>query len=78
MAGQDTPHYEMYDEEKDIMIYGIKIEAIFNAGIEINGETKNIIHQKIPDILEKCINSEYSKKAIVLYNGGVMEILQMR
>lgn len=78
MAAQDTPHYEMYDEEKDIMIYGIKIEAIFNEGIEINAATINTIHQKIPDIVAKCTNSGYSKKAIVLYNGGMMEILQMR
>ena len=25
MASADTPHYELYDEEKDIIIYGIKI-----------------------------------------------------
>ena len=78
MASQETPHYELYDEEKNIMIYGIKVEALFAEGVEINGETMNIVHQNISDVWEKCINSPYSKKAIVLYNRGVMEILQMR
>ena len=78
MAAQQTPHYELYDEEKDIMIYGMKIEEIFYDGIEINAETLNIIEQKIPDIMAKCNNSGYSKKAIVFYSEGVMEILQMR
>ena len=78
MAVQGTPHYELYDEEKDIMIYGIKIEALFSEGIEINSETLNCIHQMIPDVMDKCMNSGYSKKSIVLYTGGVMEILQMR
>ena len=78
MASQQTPHYELYDEEKDIMIYGIKIEALLSDGFEINSETLNLIHQMIPDVMDKCMNSGYSKKAIVLYNGGVMEILQMR
>ena len=78
MASQHTPHYELYDEEKDIMIYGMKIKEIFNEGIEISAETLNIIQQKIPDIMAKCINSGYSKTAIVFYSEGVMEILQMR
>lgn len=78
MASKETPHYELYDEEKNIMIYGIKVESLFSEGVEINSETIDIIHQNIPDVLEKCINSCYTKKAIVLYNAGVMEILQMR
>ena len=78
MAAHQTPYYELYDEEKDIMIYGIKIEALFSEGIEINSGTLNNIHQLIPDVNAKCMNSGYSKKAIVLYTGGVMEILQMR
>ena len=32
----------------------------------------------MPDVVDKCMSSGYSKKAIVLYTGGVMEILQMR
>ena len=28
MASADTPHYELYDEEKSIIIYGIKIETL--------------------------------------------------
>ena len=36
MASADTPHYELYDEEKNIIIYGIKIEALFPEGFEIN------------------------------------------
>ena len=78
MAAQTTSHYELYDEEKDIMIYGMRIEEIFSEGIEINTETINTIHQTIPDVMAKCLNSAYSKKAIVFYHQGVMEILQMR
>ena len=44
MSSQETPHYELYDEEKNIMIYGIKVEALFTEGVEINGETMNIVH----------------------------------
>ena len=29
MASAETPHYELFDEEKNIMIYGIKIEELF-------------------------------------------------
>ena len=78
MASPQTSHYELFDEEKDIMIYGIKIEEIFSEGVEINSDTINLIHQLIPDIVEKCSNSAYGKKAIVLYNSGIMEVLQMR
>ena len=78
MATQTTSHYELYDEEKDIMIYGMRIEEIFSEGIEINAETINTIYQTIPDVMAKCLNSGYSKKAIIFYNQGVMEILQMR
>ena len=42
MAAQETPHYELYDEEKDIMIYGIKIEAISSEGIEINSQNHKL------------------------------------
>ena len=31
MAAQTTSHYELYDEEKDIMIYGMRIEDIFQG-----------------------------------------------
>ena len=58
MVSNQTPYYELYDEEKDIMIYGIKLEAIFSEGIEINSETINIVHQNIPDVWEKCMNSK--------------------
>ena len=51
MAAQTTSHYELYDEEKDIMIYGMRIEEIFSEGIEINTETINTIHQTIPDVM---------------------------
>ena len=56
----------------------MRIEEIFSEGIEINAETINTIHQTIPDVMAKCLSSAYSKKAIVFYNQGVMEILQMR
>ena len=39
MASKKTPHYELYDEEKNIMIYGIKVESLFSEGVEINSET---------------------------------------
>ena len=32
----------------------------------------------IPDVVDKCTNSHYGKKAIVLYTAGVMEVVQMR
>ena len=57
MAAQTTSHYELHDEEKDIMIYGMRIEEIFSEGIEINTETINTIHQTIPDVMAKCLNS---------------------
>ena len=78
MAPADTPHYELYDEEKDIIIYGIKIEALFPEGFGITSQGVDIVHQIIPDVVEKCQNSSYGKKAIVLYNAGVLEVVQMR
>ena len=78
MASAETPHYELYDEEKNIIIYGIKIEALFPEGFEITSQGVDIIHQIIPDVVEKCQNSPYGKKAIVLYNAGVLEVVQMR
>ena len=62
MASADTPHYELYDEEKNIIIYGIKIEALFPEGFEITSQGLDIIHQIIPDVVEKCQNSSYGKK----------------
>ena len=78
MDSADTPHYELYDEEKDIIIYGIKIEALFPEGFGITSQGVDIVHQIIPDVVEKCQNSAYGKKAIVLYNAGVLEVVQMR
>ena len=78
MASPKTPHYELYDEDKDIMIYGIKINEVFSEGVEITPDTVNLLHQMIPDVIAKCINSPYGKKAIVLYSSGFMEVLQMR
>jgi len=78
MASAQTSHYELFDEEKNIMIYGIKVEEIFPGGVEITPNTLYMIHQQIPDVVEKCANSAYAKKAIVLYTTGVMEVLQMR
>ena len=78
MASSGTPHYELFDQEKDIMIYGIKIEELFAEGFEINMHTLETVHQMIPDVLEKCGNSSYGKKAIVLYSSGLMEVVQMR
>ena len=78
MASVDTPHYELYDEEKDIIIYGIKIEALFPEGFGITSQGVDIVHQIIPDVVEKCQNSSYGKKAIFLYNAGVLEVVQMR
>ena len=43
MASADTPHYELYDEEKDI-IYGIKIEALFPEGFGITSQGVDIAH----------------------------------
>ena len=49
MASADTPHYELYDEgKKNIIIYGIKIEALFPEGFEITSQGVDIIHQIIP------------------------------
>ena len=45
MASAETPHYELYDEEKNIIIYGIKIEALFPEGFEITSQGVDIIHQ---------------------------------
>ena len=78
MASAETPHYELFDEEKNIMIYGIKIEELFSEGCTISSDTLDVIHQMIPDVVDKCINSHYGKKAIVLYTAGVMEVVQMR
>ena len=78
MASPKTPHYELYDEDKDIMIYGVKINEVFSEGVEITPDTANLIHQMIPDVFDKCVNSPYGKKAIVLYSGGMMEVIQMR
>ena len=77
-ASAETPHYELYDEEKNIIIYGIKIEALFPEGFEITSQAVDITHQIIPDVVEKCQNSSYGKKAIVLYNAGVLKVVQMR
>ena len=38
----------------------------------------DVIHQMIPDVVEKCTNSHNGKKAVVLYTAGVMEVIQMR
>ena len=78
MASAETPHYELFDEEKNIMIYGIKIEELFSEGCTISSDTFDVIHQMIPDVVDKCTNSHYGKKAIVLYTAGVMEVVQMR
>ena len=78
MASSETPHYELFDEEKNIMIYGIKIEELFSEGCTISSDTLDVIHQMIPDVVDKCINSHYGKKGIVLYTAGVMEVVQMR
>ena len=59
-------------------MYGIKVIEVFQEGYEISSDTINMIYQKIPDVMEKCLKSPYGKKAIVRYKGGVMEILQMR
>ena len=78
MASAETPHYELFDEEKNIMINGIKIEELFSEGCTISSDTLDVIHQMIPDVVDKCINSHYGKKGIVLYTAGVMEVVQMR
>ena len=38
----------------------------------------DVIHQMIPDVVDKCKNSHYGKKGIVLYTAGAMEVVQMR
>ena len=78
MASAETPHYELFDEEKNFMIYGIKIEELFSEGCAISSDTFDVIHQMIPDVVDKCTNSHYGKKTIVLYTAGVMEVVQMR
>ena len=41
MASAETPHYELFDEEKNIMIYGIKIEELFSEGCTIGCISSN-------------------------------------
>ena len=65
-------------KKKNIMIYGIKIEELFSEGCTISSDTLDVIHQMISDVVDKCINSHYGKKAIVLYTAGVVEVVQMR
>ena len=67
------PHYELYDEEKDIIIYGIKIEALFPEGFGITSQGVDIIHQIIPDVVEN-VKIPHMEKAIVLYKAGVLEV----
>ena len=62
MASAETPYYELFDEEKNIMIYGIKIEELFSGGCTISSDTFDVIHQMIPDVVAKCTNSHYGKK----------------
>ena len=75
MASADTPHYELYDEEKYIISYGIKIEALFPEGFGITSQGVDIVHQIIPDAVEKISKFLIWKKAIVLYNAGVLEVV---
>ena len=77
-SAQTTPHYELYDDQKDIMIYGIKLEELHQDGFEITSNTITTLHQMIPDVMAKCANSSFAKKAVVVYMGGIMEIVQMR
>ena len=60
------------------MIYGIKIEELFSEGCAISSDIFDVIHQLIPDVVDKSTNSHYGKKAIVLYTAGVLEVVQMR
>ena len=56
----------------------LKLRHFFPEGFGITSQGVDIVHQIIPDVVEKCQNSSYGKKAIVLYNAGVLEVVQMR
>ena len=62
MASADTPHYELYDEEKNIIIYGIKIEALFPEGFEITSQVVDVIHQIILMLLKNVKIHHMEKK----------------
>ena len=45
------------------MIYGIKIEELFSEGCTISSDTFNVIHQMIPDVVDKCTKFTLWKKS---------------
>ena len=69
-------NYMMKKKTSKFMV--LKLRHFFSEGFEITSQGVDIIHQIIPDVVEKCQNSSYGKKAIVLYNAGVLEVIQMR
>ena len=77
MALSKTPHSEVPNEDEDIMIYAVDVTDIHGEGFEINADTTSIIHDIIPDVVEKCANSPCGKKAILLYNDEDSTVVQM-
>lgn len=72
-----TSHYEFYSERDDMMIYGIKVQEIFNNTEYISENTSKEIDSKIQDILQKVDQCKFSKKGIVLYSS-VKEVFHIR
>ena len=77
MASSKTPHIECHDKDIDIMVYCIEVKDIGAEGFEINADTTSIIREIIPDVVEKCANSSYGKKAILLYNDEDSPVAEM-
>ena len=62
MASADTPYYELYDEEKNIIIYGIKIEALFPEGFEISFDRELTLYIRLYLMLLKNVKIRHMEK----------------
>ena len=78
MASSYIPHHKLYDQEKDITIYVIRMKDIFNQDIKITYDTISVVHERIPSIVDECAKSSHGRKVILLHSDEVPVIVQKR
>ena len=65
--GNYIPHYEWYNELNNVMIYAIEVSAICSGDIPISANVCSTLDELIPQVMEKCMNTDFERKAILFY-----------
>lgn len=62
-----VPHYEWFNELNNVMIYAIQVSAISSGSIPIEPNICSAVDELIPHIMEKCMNTDFERRAILFY-----------